>query len=83
MCHAKLGEIGLGFDFLLRRQFPAERIGNLSFTDKNSLFGGPSIGKMELCVKGEKAATSGALGLLYRSVAYEDVGAGQPNLFND
>ena len=36
-------------------------------TDKNSLFGGPSIGKMELCVKGEKAATCGALGLLYRS----------------
>jgi len=38
---------------------------------------------MELCVKAKKAATYGALVLLYRSAAYEDVAAGEPNLFND
>ena len=56
---------------------------DFAVTDKNLLFGGPSIGKMELCVKEKKAATYGALGLLYRSAAYEDGGAGQPKLFND
>ncbi len=38
---------------------------DFAVTDKNSLFCGPSIGKMELCVNGKKAATYGALGLLY------------------
>lgn len=28
---------------------------DFAVTDKNSLFGGPSIGKMELCVKGESS----------------------------
>jgi len=31
--------------------------------DKNSLFGGVSIGNMELCVKGKRSATYGGLGL--------------------
>ena len=55
---------------------------DFAVNDKNSLFGGPSIGKMELYVKGKKASTYGTLGLLYRSAAYEDVGAEQVNLFN-
>jgi len=49
----------------------------LILTDKNSLFGGVSIGNMELCVKTKRFATYGGSGLSSQRGPVKDSGAGR------
>ena len=52
-------------------------------TNKNSLFGGVRIGKIELCVKAKRSARYGGSGLLNRSAVHENAGVGESLLCND